>query len=171
MLQGGQCVLQGRSSLVRGCCFGHGGRQGSQNGVPHLQFQQLVVQRIAVGQNMQPQGVRPYLGGGALVPIGADSKYNGQCQRQAYAQFQHAAGMLCHNSSPLSTGVWAERGACKLIFWHRTRGGPSRGGRHGWACRHRPACSPFSARRRHCGRRSRRQKCQTPPRRCRSSGP
>ena len=31
--------------------------QGGQNGIPHLQLDQLILQRVAVGQNVQPHRV------------------------------------------------------------------------------------------------------------------
>mgnify|MGYP002225948785 CR=1 FL=1 len=119
--QAGQSGLQRRRGLLRGVGPGHCFRDGRQHGVPHLQFQQLVVPGIAVGQDMQPDRISPHPGGGALVPVGQRGKYKRQRQPQANAQLQHTAGMARHNTFPLSTGVWDERGNSKHYFFAPNR--------------------------------------------------
>ena len=121
VLQRGQSGLQRRRGLLRGVGPGHCFRDGRQHGVPHLQFQQLVVPGIAVGQDMQPDRISPHPGGGALVPVGQRGKYKRQRQPQANAQLQHTAGMARHNTFPLSTGVWDERGNSKHYFFAPNR--------------------------------------------------
>ena len=63
-----------------------------QNGIPHLQFQQLILHRIAVSQNVQPQRIPTHAGTHGLVPRSRRSKYNGQQQAAGAAPFQNLAG-------------------------------------------------------------------------------
>ena len=57
LVQHGQRLPQGGFGSGGGIGLQNAVGQGGQNGIPHLQLDQLILQRVAVGQNVQPHRV------------------------------------------------------------------------------------------------------------------